>query len=86
MSVLSKIPRSEVKQLLNNARIAFGAVNTIEDVSRHPALRLVNTRTAAGEIQVMAPPAHTVEDEDRVLSVPSIGQHTDSIWAEFSEK
>ena len=36
-SVLSKISRDEVKKLLNNAKIAFGAVNTIEDVSNHPA-------------------------------------------------
>ena len=85
-SVLSKIPRSDVKHLLNKAKIAFGAVNTIEDVSRHPALRLINTRTNEGEIKVMAPPARAVEDEDRVLSVPLIGQHTDSIWAEFSKK
>ena len=85
-SVLSKIPRSDTKRLLTKAKIAFGAVNTIEDVSRHPALRLVNTRISEGEIQVMAPPARAVEDEDQVLSVPSIGQHTESIWAEFSTK
>ena len=71
---------------MNKAKIAFGAVNTIEDVSRHPALRLVNTRISEGEIQVMAPPARAVEDEDQFLSVPSIGQHTESIWAEFSTK
>ena len=71
---------------MNKGKIAFGAVNTIEDVSRHPALRLVNTRISEGEIQVMAPPARSLEDEDQVLSVPSIGQHTESIWAEFSTK
>jgi len=85
-SVLSKISRDEVKKLLNNAKIAFGAVNTIEDVSNHPALRLIKTRTVQGEINVMAPPAQLIEDEDKVLAVPSIGQHTDSIRVEFSKK
>ena len=85
-SVLSKISRDEVKKLLNNAKIAFGAVNTIEDVSNHPALRLIKTRTVQGEINVMAPPAQLIEDEDKVLAVPSIGQHTDSIRGEFSKK
>ena len=85
-SVLSKISRDEVKKLLNNAKIAFGAVNTIEDVSNHPALRLIKTRTVQGEINVMAPPAQIIEDEDKVLAVPSIGQHTDSIRVEFSKK
>ena len=84
--VLSKISRDEVKKLLNNAKIAFGAVNTIEDVSNHPALRLIKTRTVQGEINVMAPPAQLIEDEDKVLAVPSIGQHTDSIRVEFSKK
>lgn len=86
LSVLSKISRDEVKKLLNNAKIAFGAVNTIEDVSNHPALRLIKTRTVQGEINVMAPPAQLIEDEDKVLAVPSIGQHTDSIRVEFSKK
>ena len=86
VSVLSKISRDEVKKLLNNAKIAFGAVNTIEDVSNHPALRLIKTRTVQGEINVMAPPAQIIEDEDKVLAVPSIGQHTDSIRVEFSKK
>ena len=85
-SVLSKISRDEVKKLLNNAKIAFGAVNTIEDVSNHPALRLIKTRSVQGEINVMAPPAQIIEDEDKVLAVPSIGQHTDSIRGEFSKK
>ena len=85
-SVLSKISRDEVKKLLNNAKIAFGAVNTIEDVSNHPALRLIKTRTVQGEINVMAPPAQIIEDEDKVLAVPSIGQHTDSIRVEFLKK
>ena len=85
-SVLSKISRDEVKKLLNNAKIAFGAVNTIEDVSNHPALRLIKTRTVQGEINVMAPPAQIIEDEDKVLAVPSTGQHTDSIRVEFSKK
>ena len=85
-NVLSKISRDEVKKLLNNAKIAFGAVNTIEDVSNHPALRLIKTRTVQGEINVMAPPAQIIEDEDKVLAVPSIGQHTDSIRVEFSKK
>ena len=85
-SVLSKISRDEVKKLLDNAKIAFGAVNTIEDVSNHPALRLIKTRTVQGEINVMAPPAQIIEDEDKVLAVPSIGQHTDSIRVEFSKK
>ena len=85
-SILSKISRDEVKKLLNNAKIAFGAVNTIEDVSNHPALRLIKTRTVQGEIHVMAPPAQIIEDEDKVLAVPSIGQHTHSIRVEFSKK
>ena len=43
--VLYKITRDEVRKRLIAAKIAFGAVNTIEDVSDHPALKTVKVNT-----------------------------------------
>ncbi len=83
-AVLSNISREKVKELLSSAKIAFGAVNTIRDVSSHPALRLISTDTPEGRIKVMAPPAQVKGEYSDVLAVPEIGQHTDSIRAEFS--
>ena len=83
-TVFSKMPRDEVKVLLKQAQIAFGAVNTIADVSKHPALRTIPTDTPAGRVEVMAPPAHVVGEEIQALSVPTIGQHSDALRAEFA--
>ncbi|MEK9897069.1 MAG: CoA transferase, partial [Burkholderiaceae bacterium] len=83
-AVFSSKPRDEVRALLKNAQIAFGAVNTIADVSNHPALRKIPTLTPAGSIEVMAPPAHVVGEDIEALSVPVIGQHSDALRAEFS--
>jgi itaconate CoA-transferase len=83
-AVFSSKPRDEVRALLKKAQIAFGAVNSIADVSKHPALRKIPTDTPAGRIEVMAPPAHFVGEEIEALSVPTIGQHSEALRAEFS--
>jgi len=83
-AVFSTMSRDNVRRLLKKAKIAFGAVNTIADVANHPALRKIPTDTPTGRIEVMAPPAHFVGVEIEPLSVPTIGQHTDALRAEFS--
>ena len=83
-SVLSGIQRDKVKELLTKAKIAFGAVNTIEDVSCHPALKHIQTDTPQGRIKVMAPPAQVKGEIEDILEVPAIGQHNHTIRAEFS--
>ena len=81
--VLSSLNRDVVRDRLIAAKIAFGAVNTISDVSKHPALKKISVDTPKGRIEVMAPPAHMKGDSIHILSVPSIGQHNESIREEF---
>jgi itaconate CoA-transferase len=83
-SVLSKMSRDEARARLTEAKIAFGAVNTIADVSQHPALRKIPVDTPAGRIEVMAPPAHVAGEVIDVLSVPTVGEHSIKIRDEFS--
>ena len=81
--VLYKITRDEVRKRLIAAKIAFGAVNTIEDVSDHPALKTIKVNTPKGTIDVMAPPSGVKGEEMSLLSVPEVGENNDSIRAEF---
>ena len=83
-SVLRNLKRDDARARLTKAQIAFGAVNSIADVSAHPALNKIPVDTPAGRIEVMAPPAQMVGEEVEVLSVPAIGEHTDAIRAEFA--
>ena len=83
-AVFSGLPRGIVRARLTAAKIAFGAVNTIADVNRHPALRRIPVDTPAGRIEVTAPPSHIAGVTPDSLSVPAIGEHTDAIRAEFA--
>ena len=83
-AVFSGLPRSAVCERLAAAKIAFGAVNTIPDVNRHPAMRRIPVDTPAGRIEVTAPPSHVAGETLAVLSVPAVGQHTAAIRSEFS--
>jgi crotonobetainyl-CoA:carnitine CoA-transferase CaiB-like acyl-CoA transferase len=81
--ILSSLPRDEVRRRLIDAKIAFGAVNTIEDVVNHPALNKIQVDTPQGRIDVMAPPSTVKGEAVDILSVPEIGQNNELIRLEF---
>ena len=72
---------------LRAADIAYGAVNSVADFSRHPQLRRVTIATPGGDVAIPAPPARGLRDDDddeRLGAVPAIGQHGDAIRREFA--
>ena len=81
--ILSRLTRDEVRRRLIDAKIAFGAVNTIEDVVNHPALNKIQVDTPQGRIDVMAPPSSVKGEAVDILSVPEIGQNNETIRLEF---
>lgn len=81
--ILSSLTRDEVRRRLIDAKIAFGAVNTIEDVVNHPALNKIQVDTPQGRIDVMAPPSTVKGEAVDILSVPEIGQNNETIRLEF---
>ena len=81
--ILSSLTRDEVRRRLIDAKIAFGAVNTIEDVVNHPALNKIQVDTPQGRIDVMAPPSTVKGEAIDILSVPEIGQNNETIRLEF---
>ena len=82
--VFGTLSRPELSKVLKDAKIAFGALNSVADFSKHPQLRRMPLETPAGEAQVVAPPVKVVEDEfPAVLPVPAIGANSDAISKEF---
>jgi len=75
----------EFQQRLQAASIAYGAINSAADLSKHPALRTRTALTADG--QSMKLPAHpVVHSGNRKIpskATPALGEHTDALWAEF---
>lgn len=80
----ARLTRAECAERLRAADIAFGFVNGVDGLSRHPALRRVTVDTEAGPV-AMAAPAARFSDGDRALGpVPALDQHGAAIRAEFA--
>ena len=68
---------------LQTAGIAFGRINDVAGLARHSQLRVIPIETAAGTIEVIAPPAISSETAGTYGHVPEIGEHTQSVRREF---
>ena len=77
--------RADLMTKLREHGIAYGAVNSVADLSQHPQLRRWPME-AGGEIaNLVAPPIITEQDEHQFRPVPALGEHTAQIRAEFGE-
>lgn len=77
----------EVVQKLETAGIANAKLREISEVWEHPQLearkRFATVETAAGVVKTSIPPGMSGDVQPRLEPVPSIGQHSDQILAEF---
>ena len=77
--------REQLRARLAAAGIAYGAVNSVDELTHHPALRRRKVRSSAGE--VMTIPASPVVWADHERDVPrrppAVGEDSDSIREEF---
>jgi len=80
----SQMTAEQVIALLEQARIAFGEVNTIAGLWAHPQLaargRWHTVQTESGPVPALMPPAQT---QARFDPVPRLGEHSDRILAEL---
>jgi itaconate CoA-transferase len=68
---------------LNDADIAFAALNDMVALSSHPHLRRIEVMTQAGPVSFPAPAVITRGVQRHYGKVPAIGEHTDAILAEL---
>jgi crotonobetainyl-CoA:carnitine CoA-transferase CaiB-like acyl-CoA transferase len=83
--VFGTLSRTELCARLKAARIAFGAVNSVADLVRHPQLRRTEVDTPSGPVQLVAPPAIRAGEEVTLRPVPALGEHTGALRAEFGD-
>ncbi len=78
-----QLPSAEISRRMLDAQIAFGAVNSVADLSTHPQLRRMTVASPTGDIELVAPPV-TIDDENaRTGRVPALGAHTEEIRRRF---
>jgi crotonobetainyl-CoA:carnitine CoA-transferase CaiB-like acyl-CoA transferase len=83
-SIFSTLSRHIVTERLIRANIAFGAINEIPDLEKHPALRRAYIDTDKGFLQVAAPALRVSDEAIKFGRVPNLGEHNLKIRAEFS--
>lgn len=85
--VFSGIGVDDVVRLLDDAGIANGRVNTVEQVLSHPQLehrdRWREVDTPVGPIRTLRPVAIMGDHDEPLRPIPDIGQHTDAILREL---
>jgi itaconate CoA-transferase len=83
-AVFMTLTRDEAAARLRGSRTAYGFVNGVAELARHPALRRIRVQTPAGPVEVAAPPAILSDGAREYGPVPGIGNHTAAIRAEFA--
>jgi len=84
--VFGSYKRVDLLDKLREVGIAYGSVNSVADLSEHPAL-CRREMAVNGEIASLVAPAIQVEGEDTVYQpVPGLGEHTEKIRGEFADE
>jgi formyl-CoA transferase len=65
------------------ADIAFGRVNDVAGLVRHPHLRCITVGTPSGPISYPAPAELGASTSRRYGPVPALGAHTEKVRTEF---
>jgi formyl-CoA transferase len=70
-------------QKLAAAEIAFAPINTVAELARHPHLRMITVATPSGPVSYPAPAELHASTSRHYGPVPSLGEHTAKVRAEF---
>ena len=77
--------RDAVIRRLDEARIAYGRLSTLDDLMRHPQARFVAVALSDGrEIDCLAPGAVVAGQTERFGPVPALAAHDAALRAEFA--
>lgn len=85
-AVFLTMDHAEAVARLNRARTAFGSLNEVADLSTHAQLRRVTAETPTGPVEVVASPVQVRGRPFASGAVPALGQHTDAVRREFTER
>lgn len=88
LAVTGAMTADQFRARLGKASVAYGAINSVADLARHPALRRQRALTSGGaEVDIIAPPVQWAgEPLDPSMAVPAIGEHSAAIREEFGTR
>ncbi|MCX8135302.1 MAG: CoA transferase [Roseococcus sp.] len=83
-AVFAARTREECVARLTAANTAYGFVNGVDGLARHPALRRVTVETEKGPVSLAAPAARFSDGPRALGPVPRLGEHNAALRAEFA--
>jgi len=84
-TIFKTMTRDEAADKLKSARIAFGALNSVADLSAHPQLRRIEVQSPNGPVNLVASPIAIKGTEDNFGPIPALGEHNAALRREFGE-
>ncbi|RUV40498.1 CoA transferase [Mesorhizobium sp. M1A.T.Ca.IN.004.03.1.1] len=78
----SELSCQEAMRELEAAGLAYGRLNEVADVSRHPHIRRVEIGTPEGTVETIAPAAIFNSEHPSLRPVPALGAHTEAVREE----
>ncbi|TJW99969.1 MAG: CoA transferase [Mesorhizobium sp.] len=78
----SELSCHDAMQELEAAGLAYGRLNEVVDVSKHPHIRRVQVGTPDGAVETIAPAAIFNSERPSLRPVPALGSHTEAVREE----
>lgn len=82
--IMGQVARREIRNRLDTAGVPYGAINSVDDLIKHPQLKRIPVALGDGSFETVAPPAQFVGDEISFGPVPALGQNSADIRKEFA--
>ena len=82
-NTFASLDADALEERLAAADIAFARVNSPADLTHHPHMRRVTVNTPSGPVSYPAPPRRDDGAPRRYGAVPSVGEHSEEVRAEF---
>ncbi|MEE9335839.1 MAG: CaiB/BaiF CoA-transferase family protein [Granulosicoccaceae bacterium] len=84
-AAITQMSAEQFRAALGTASIAYGAVNSVDELIEHVALRSRQISNNRGDLLTLpAHPVQTGHSVDQCANVPTIGAHSESIRREFA--
>jgi formyl-CoA transferase len=79
----AKDTAADLAALMKRHDVAFGSVNDVAALLKHPVLRRVSVETPTGPVAIPAPPVQGETIAREFGPVPALGAHTEAVRREF---
>jgi formyl-CoA transferase len=84
--LFGSLTRDQLIARLDKADIAYGEVNSAQDLASHPHLRRIEIETPGGRVTMPAPAPIVVGENRQYGAVPSVGSDTEIILRQSGSK